>query len=96
MRDRVSEALGGVVAMRCYAASEALYHLEPGRYKPCVVRLSETLTHWWLEDRRTGEVVDLTAAQFEGPVDYERGRGCGFLTARPSKAAREIIRRVVK
>ena len=93
--DRVVRALDGDVVNQCYAASEALWHLEPGRYKPVVLRLSPSLTHWWLEDRATGDVVDLTAAQFPEPVDYDAGRGCGFLTLAPSRAARELIRRCV-
>jgi hypothetical protein len=93
--ERVTRALDGDVVNRCYAASEALYHLEPGRYTPVVLRLSATLTHWWLRDRATGEVVDLTAAQFPEPVDYGAGRGCGFLTLQPSRAARELIRSTV-
>lgn len=93
--ERVTRALAGDVAGRCYAASEALYHLEPGRYKPVVLRLSASLTHWWLEDRATGDVVDLTAAQFDEPVDYAAGRGCGFLTLAPSRAARELIAQTV-
>lgn len=94
-RERVTRALAGDVVNRCYAASEALWHLEPGRYKPVVLRLSATLTHWWLVDRASGEVVDLTAAQFPSPVDYSAGRGCGFLTLTPSRAARELIRESV-
>lgn len=81
------------IAGHCYVVSEALYHLEQGRYKGCSVK-HEGHTHWYLTDRETGAIVDLTAGQFETPVPYDRGRGRGFLTKQPSKRTQEVIRRV--
>lgn len=77
----------------CYVASEVWWHLE-GRergYVPQVIR-HEGGTHWYL--RRGDHVVDLTAAQFDAPVPYERGRACGFLTRHPSKRAQKLISRL--
>lgn len=79
----------------CYVACEALYHLglRDEGWRPTVVR-HEGGTHWFLRNA-AGEVVDPTGGQFTTPVPYEDGRGCGFLTAGPSKRARELMSRVV-
>lgn len=79
----------------CYAASEALYHLLGGKaagLKPKTIR-HEGGAHWWLEDA-DGRVIDVTAAQFETPVPYADGRGCGFLTREPSRRAATIMQRL--
>lgn len=86
------------VAGHCYVASEALWHMEGGidsGLVPQVVK-HEGATHWFLRRRSDGAIIDLTASQFETPVPYERARGCGFLTKRPSKRALVVIARVVE
>lgn len=50
-------------------------------------------THWFLRHRASGMVVDPTADQFSIPVDYQSGRGCGFLTAAPSRRAAILMER---
>jgi hypothetical protein len=57
-------------------------------------------THWYLvwrgpfeEDGGETYVLDPTVAQFVTAPDYTHGRGCGFLTKRPSAAARAILKR---
>jgi len=76
----------------CYAACEALWHLTGKKLKPKMMRLSADVTHWWLE---SGDMIfDPTWDQFKKAVPYEKGRGCGFLTEKPSRRAAEIIRRV--
>jgi hypothetical protein len=90
-RFRTSHRLGGA----CYIVSEALYHLLGGRgsgYKPMIVKV-RGITHWWLVDDR-GTVIDGTAEQFSEPVDYSKGKGCGFLTLQPSKRAQVLIERM--
>lgn len=81
-------------AGHCYIACEALYHLGARKadYRPAVMRVPSG-THWFLIDAG-GHVLDPTADQFEGPVDYTTGRRCGFLTSEPSKRARILIGRV--
>lgn len=79
----------------CSAASEAIYFLLGGkgsRWTPTTVRVDGG-THWYLRDKKTGEVLDPTADQFVCPVPYGEGRGCGFPTpgAVPSKRAKEIM-----
>lgn len=81
----------------CYVASECLYHLSGGAegpYKPMFVR-HEGEPHWFLENRTTGDVVDLTGEQFDSPVPYEKGIGKGFLTKEPSRRAKIVIDRIV-
>ena len=80
---------------QCYIASEACYWLLGGKasgYVPCVLRLDEQRTHWFL--RNGAEVLDPTAEQFPIPVPYHLGRGNGFLTKKPSRRARLVMARV--
>lgn len=78
----------------CYVASEALYYLLPDRenYVPMVASY-EGGTHWWLKNRKTGEILDVTAEQFDVPP-YHLGRGCGFLTKVPSKRTKILLERI--
>lgn len=86
----------------CYVTAEALYHLLGGKragYRPHFVK-HEGDTHWYLvldipskEGKRI--VIDPTASQFKAPPPYQFGRACGFLTKRPSKRAREMMKRMV-
>lgn len=87
----------------CYPAAEALFHIcgkEQG-YLPCYTTADQNpaipgigfSSHWFLR-HPDGRVLDPTAAQFPKPVPYHLGTCCGFLTKRPSKRAKEIIRRV--
>ena len=83
------------VAGHCYVASEALYHLKGGPKSglhPMNVQ-HEGTQHWFLKSD-AGEIVDPTAAQFKTPVPYDKARGRGFLTKKPSARAAEVIRRV--
>lgn len=80
----------------CYVATEALYHLlgrKKSGYVPQSIR-HQGDTHWYLKHRDTGNIRDLTARQFGRPVPYRRGRGTGFLTRKPSKRARILMKRV--
>ena len=82
-------------AGHCYVATEAYYHMVGGKnagYKPMKLR-HENSTHWYLVGPND-LIVDLTAEQFETPVPYSDGRGCGFLTSAPSLRARTVIDRV--
>jgi hypothetical protein len=84
-------------AWHCYHASEALYHLLPGRFKPLYMDVEgdpRCDRHWALLDKTDGSVIDLTIEQFENPPDYCVAVGKGFLTKNPSKRARKVIRRV--
>ena len=83
----------------CAVATEALYHLLGGKragYVPVSIRHHGEV-HWWLRTP-TGEVIDLTASQFDDRVPYERGRGRGFQTPGgvPSKRARVVMERALE
>lgn len=85
----------------CYVTCEALYHLLGGKkagLTPMTVR-HEGAVHWFLMigdyKRGWGEVLDPTAKQFKTPVPYEKARGRGFLTKRPSKRARRLMKAMV-
>lgn len=87
----------------CYVTCEALYHLLGGsssRLVPHSVR-HEGGVHWYLVRRISAPdqhgiggreiILDPTASQFHNPPPYNRGRGRGFLTKRPSKRAKALM-----
>jgi hypothetical protein len=82
----------------CYVATECLYHLLPqhikSSYKPNTLKING-ITHWFLKNKETGEVLDLTSKQFTQKIEYYNSRGCGFLTKKPSKRAVILIDRVL-
>lgn len=74
----------------CYAASEALYHILGAEWKPMVMRVRGG-THWFLR-HNSGIVIDPSIQQFKKKKpDYSKARGCGFLTKKPSKRAKELM-----
>jgi hypothetical protein len=82
----------------CYVASEALYHLLGGKragWTPVRTSMGRD-THWWLR-HKSGLILDVTKSQFRGHVEpiYETGRGAGFLTKRPSRRARKLMKELV-
>lgn len=55
-------------------------------------------THWFLR-HSSGLIVDPSKRQFTrngwwAPPDYTKAVGCGFLTKRPSKKARRLMRQL--
>lgn len=89
---RVKKAVGR--SRSCYPAAEVVYHAGGGKRAGLtpVQQRHEGESHWWVRGPG-GEVLDPAAAQFRRPVPYERGKGKGFLTKRPSKRARALARR---
>jgi hypothetical protein len=82
-------------AYHCYTASECAYHLLGGKdagWKPMVIR-HENATHWFLK-HESGKILDLTKKQFISIPPYASARGCGFLTKKPSKRTKTLIKRV--
>jgi hypothetical protein len=76
----------------CYIVCEALYHLLGGKkagWKPCHLK-HEGDTHWYLK-HSSGLMIDPTVSQFKKSPNYSQGRGCGFLTKRPSKKAIKLM-----
>lgn len=91
--------LGGPTAGHCYHAAEALYYIlsssEDG-WVPHVYREEDGITHWWLK-HVDGRIADPTVDQYgNDPLPYERGlgKGCGFLTKKPSRRAQIILDRI--
>lgn len=83
------------LAGHCYVASEALYHLIGRRlgFRPRFL-YHEGSPHWFLSNNKT--VIDLTVGQFKKIPNYSQGVGKGFLTSKPSKRARKLIKAVEK
>lgn len=63
----------------CYLISEVFYHFFPEfkNYFPHVIRVNNE-THWYLVNRDTGEIVDLTSEQYSKELDYGKGTKCPF------------------
>lgn len=76
----------------CYVASEVLYHALGGKAAGCTPMFirHEGEPHWFVRTP-TGD-VDVTAEQFATPVPYQQATAKGFLTAQPSRRARELAR----
>ena len=92
---KIRKLLGDDVAGKCYAASEALYHLIDGKNRGItpIQGTWEGVSHWALR-HPSGRVTDLTVDQFVEIPDYNLFRGKGFLTKNPSKKAQAIIDKV--
>jgi len=76
----------------CYVASEAIYHTLGGKsagWTPQTIQ-HEGGPHWYLKNQQ-GTIIDPTADQFETPVPYQNGRGCGFMTRQPSARAQLVL-----
>lgn len=79
----------------CYVTVEALYHLLGGKrsgFVPHTLR-HEGDVHWYLAGN--GMVLDPTVMQFKTKPDYSLGRGRGFLTKKPSRRARDMMKLMV-
>ena|SRR5271157_92648 len=81
----------------CYVATEALYYLmsEEDRiiFKPAILKVNND-THWFLKNKLTGEIIDITKNQFEFELDYVKSKNKFFLTNKPSKRAQILINRI--
>lgn len=100
------------LAGQCYVASEVLFHMTGGYDEWKVERVTVEVpepgpidaytefTHWYLRDRDTGEVMDITASQFTEykhatvKIPYDKGTATGFMTEEPSQRAQSILARV--
>ena len=81
----------------CYVASETFYHLMGGdasNFQPRIIKVND-INHWFLQDKETGEIIDITAGQFDFNIDYSLMRKCRFLTKDPSLRAKKLISRVL-
>lgn len=79
----------------CYIAAEAAYHAfgKKHGYKPKVIS-GKGWTHWYLQNSE-GDIIDPTKEQFlPKQPPYNKGRGNGFLTKRPSKRCRLLLERM--
>jgi len=81
----------------CYAIAEAIFHVggDHANYRPMRVK-HEGQSHWFLEHRGDGTVIDPTSGQFKTNVPYHKAKRAGFLTSRPSARTRPLLRRMYK
>lgn len=80
----------------CYVASEAFFHIMGGSdagWVPMYIR-HEDAPHWFVWNKNTLDIVDITASQFKTLVPYELAIGKGFLTRQPSRRAQILIGRI--
>lgn len=80
----------------CYICAEAAYHLfgKQAGFVPYVHSHGHG-THWWLYNEDSGELLDPSLPQHRGRrYAYEKGHRGNFLTDKPSRRARELMRRM--
>lgn len=74
----------------CYVMAEVAYHyLALKGSRPYVMKIGENETHWFIKDS-DGRVIDLTADQFDEPIDYTQGHPQNFLTKEISKRGKML------
>jgi hypothetical protein len=64
----------------CYGATEALYFLLGGKDSEWEVRkISGTPSHWFLKNKNSDTILDITVKQFDGKLpDYSKSRRAAF------------------
>lgn len=83
-------------------AAESLFHLwgKQNGFTPMMLKYKVARgfigTHWFLEHRPSGLIIDITADQFDKTPDYKAALPCGFMTKQPSKRAQQIIDAVLQ
>lgn len=81
----------------CYVATEALYHLldseEKINYTPSILKINND-THWFLKNKKTGVIIDITKYQFNFELDYSNSRNAAFLTKSPSKRTLTLLNKI--
>lgn len=88
----------------CYVGTEVIYHLygKFNGYTPKVVNnkhiendISKQWTHWFLQNKTTGHIIDVTSEQFDDEellFCYKNGIFKGFLTGNtPSKRSKYVL-----
>ena len=84
----------------CYVTCEALYHLLGGKkagWKPMFM-YHEGSSHWFLRYNvypNFRKIIDPTVKQFKTKPDYSKAKGKGFLTKKPSKRAKALMKKLV-
>jgi len=82
----------------CYVATEALWHILGGKRSDWwIMRMrTATDTHWFLRHRCSSRLIlDPSRRQFGRRLpDYSKAKRTGFLTRRPSKRARALMRQL--
>lgn len=72
----------------CYVVAEVVYHYcAPNGSRPCFMKTGSNESHWFVKTP-SGEVIDLTADQFDEPLDYSKGKPQNFLTKEISNRGR--------
>lgn len=81
----------------CYVATEAIYYLldddDKKYYIPSILKINN-ITHWFLKNRITGDIIDPTKKQFDFIIDYTKSRNSSFLTKKPSKRTLILLNRI--
>lgn len=96
LRDEHKKTKRNFLSGHCYVATEALYYLlgeDNINYMPSTLRIGG-VTHWFLKNKKTGDVVDPTKDQFNYPLDYSKSRNRFFLTNKPSKRTLILLNRI--
>lgn len=74
----------------CYVVAEVVYHyLAPDGSHPFRMETGEGKSHWFIKDSE-GNIIDLTADQFDEPIDYSQAKPANFRTKHISKRGRVL------
>lgn len=93
LRQKAYRGNPNIVSGHCYVASEVMYHLLGAEWQSYHIK-HEGLPHWFLKNKNTNEILDVTKDQFKTPVPYENGRRTPFMTKKLSKRGVEFKKRM--
>lgn len=90
------------LAGHCYVASEVLWNLLGGinsDYFPYRLKIKETGdSHWFLKHNHTGNILDITAEQYDFKLNYDEAKRCMFLYStsvyQPSKRSLKVLKEI--
>jgi len=79
----------------CYVVSEVLSHrMGSDKVMPYRIKISDTESHWFLK-AQNGDVIDLTADQYDYKLPYNTAKKASFLTKSLSKRG-QVLEQYIK
>ncbi|MFW6273098.1 MAG: hypothetical protein ACOC2U_04905 [bacterium] len=96
LHDKYKKNRNNYLSGHCYIMTEALYYIldddDRKNYVPSTLKINN-ITHWFLKNRTTGDIIDPTKNQFNFDLDYNKSRNRFFLTKKPSKRTLILLNR---
>lgn len=96
LHDKHKKNRNNYLSGHCYIVTEAIYYLlddeDRKDYVPSTLKINN-VTHWFLKNKKTNEVIDATKEQFNFNLNYDVSRNRFFLTNKPSKRTLILLNR---